>query len=729
MNNFASALWKAVPTDSQTSRAGNLNSPRNFQVGRIAKNSAKKQLRVFAVAIALFGLLAIAPIHAQVQREFITLPGSPPQRVEVVRSSGLSHGHRKSTVIPFDVDHGGTYAQTPPSDFVLDGTQVVGIYNVPGGAVSGDFVSNQGGPQVVSNDLQLIFWGSWWLNGSNPGASDLIHMVQQTLSSPYLSELSQYGFQNLNLRTSVIVSEPDAIGNINFSDIGDLIWDHLIDHDIFPEPDQGGRFIYMVFLPPTATIQNIAGGSAHSIATDTDPFTADQDTAWVAFTSYGDLPYMTHAFSHELAESIVDPDIGTPAWVMNRTIRGGNEIGDACVGADWFENLFVQAYWSQNQGACVIPFGAFMPLGAAGQTQSVARMPERLDTFWIASDESVWTNWWFANFNNAQWNSPIQIAPPGSAAFDTVTVTARTPLHLDAFWVHTDGSVWSNWWDLNANNGNWNTPFPIAPPGSARGSKIAAVSRTPDHVDVFWIGRDGSVQSNWWDANLNNAQWNTPFNVAPPGSARFGMIAAVSRTPDHLDVFWIGKDKSVNSNWWDVNFNNGRWNTPFQIAGPGSAKYGQITAVCRTPDHLDAFWITPRGAVASNWWDANVNNARWNTPFLVAGNGSARGGITAVSRTEQHVDVFWVAPDGSVGTNWWDANVNNAQWNTPFSIASPGSAVPSVLSAVGRLPEHIDVFWVAPDGSVGSNWWDANVNNANWNTPFQVAGPGSAAPF
>ncbi|HZR27212.1 MAG TPA: hypothetical protein VFA71_00415, partial [Terriglobales bacterium] len=653
------------------------------------------------------------------------------QRVEVVRMSGPPHHKRNISFGPiaFDIDHGGTHARTAPSNFVLDGSQVVGVYNVPGGAVAGDFVSDQGGPRVVSNDLQLIFWGSWWLNGSNPGASDVINMVHQTLSSPYLSELSQYGFQNLNLRTPIIVSNPDAIGNLKFNDAGDLIWDHLIDNDVFPEPDDGGRFIYMVFLPPTATLVDSAGGSEHSIATDTDPFTFDQDTAWVAVSSYGDLPYMTVAFTHELAETITDPDIGTPAWVMNRTIRGGDEIGDACVGADWYENLFVQAYWSQHHGGCVIPFGNFMPLGTAGQTQSVARMPDRLDTFWTAPDGSVWTNWWFAEFNNARWNSPIQVAPPGSALADTVAATARTPVHLDVFWVHSDGSVWSNWWDLNVNNGQWNAPFQLAPPGSATSSKIAAVSRTPDHLDVFWIGQDGSVQSNWWDANINSARWNTPFNVASAGSAKAGMVAAVSRMPDHLDVFWIGRDKSVNSNWWDLNVNNAHWNTPFQVSGPGSARFGQITAVARTPNHLDVFWITRRGAVATNWWDADFNNAHWNTPFQIAGNGSALGGITAVSRRQDHSDVFWVAPDGSVGSNWWDANVNSARWNTPFSIAPAGSAVPSVLSAVGRLPEHLDVFWVEPNGAIGSNWWDANVNNGNWNTPFDVAGAGSASSF
>jgi hypothetical protein len=48
-----------------------------------------------------------------------------------------------------------------------------------------------------------------------------------------------------------------------------------------------------------------------------------------------------------------------------------------------------------------------------------------------------------------------------------------------------------------------------------------AVARTPNHLDVFWIGRDGSVWSTWWDAAANNGRWNQPFPIAPAGNATF----------------------------------------------------------------------------------------------------------------------------------------------------------------------------------------------------------------
>jgi hypothetical protein len=205
--------------------------------------------------------------------------------------------------------------------------------------------------------------------------------------------------------------------------------------------------------------------------------------------------------------------------------------------------------------------------------------------------------------------------------------------------------------------------------GSGAGA-VTAVARTPDHLDLFWVGLDGSVGSTWWDAGANNGAWNAAFEIAPAGSAAQGAVTAVARTPDHLDVFWVGPDGSVGSTWWDAGANNGAWNTPFEIA-PAKAAQGAVTAVARTPDHLDVFWVGPDGSVGSNWWDAGANNGRWNAAFGIVPAGSAAGAVMAVARTPDHLDVFWVGPDGSVGTNWWDAHANNGAWNTPFEGFGP----------------------------------------------------------
>jgi kumamolisin len=393
-----------------------------------------------------------------------------------------------------------------------------------------------------------------------------------------------------------------------------------------------------------------------------------------------------------------------------------------------FEGAVLTTSWDTNENndqwglvSAVAPANSAAP----GAISTVARLPQHLDVFWVGADGSVQTDWWDQNANNAQWNTPFNVASPGSAAPGAIIALARTPQHLDVFWIGTDGSVQTTWWDQNANNGQWNTPFNVASPGSAAPGAIIALARTPQHLDVFWVGTDGSVQTTWWDQNANNGQWNTPFNLAAAGSAAPGVISALARIPQHLDVFWVGTDWSVQTTWWDQNANNGQWNQAFPVAPAGSAATGAIVALARMPQHLDVFWIGNDESVQTTWWDQNANNGQWNTPFNLAPVGAVPGpgNITALARVPEALDVFWIDEYGAVQANSYDENHG---WSAGGSPITPPSTATGSLAAVSRLPLHLDVFWIGPDGSMRSTWWDQNANNGQWNTnlwfPISPAG-------
>ncbi|MFD8148329.1 CAP domain-containing protein, partial [Streptomyces sp. NPDC059708] len=192
-------------------------------------------------------------------------------------------------------------------------------------------------------------------------------------------------------------------------------------------------------------------------------------------------------------------------------------------------------------------------------------------------------------------------------------------------------------------------PKPPAPTTAFRGT--SAVSQRDGHLDVFWVGPNGAVRSQWWDAGSGGAWAAHPsFDIAAPGSAvPSSAVAAVSQRNNHLDVFWIGPDGSVRSQWWDAG-SGGAW-----AAHP-------------------SFSITPPGAAALG------------------------SGVAAVAQRNNHLDVFWVGPDGSVRSQWWDAGSGGAWAAHPsFSITAPGSAVPSsAVAAVSQRNNHLDVFWVGP---------------------------------
>jgi hypothetical protein len=74
---------------------------------------------------------------------------------------------------------------------------------------------------------------------------------------------------------------------------------------------------------------------------------------------------------------------------------------------------------------------------------------------------------------------------------------------------------------------------------------------------------------------INLGPWNN-FQLSGPGSiAPTGRIAALSRNPSTMEVFWIGSDGSVQDRYY---YDGSGWNG-FTLAGAGSAsKTGGIAA-------------------------------------------------------------------------------------------------------------------------------------------------------
>ncbi len=353
---------------------------------------------------------------------------------------------------------------------------------------------------------------------------------------------------------------------------------------------------------------------------------------------------------------------------------------------------------------------------AGAKPCTVSRHENRMDVLWIDDQGAVWNTGW----ENGLWNAPEMVTAPGSAEPDgSITAVARSKDLLDVFFTGKGGSILAASW--TAQSRSWGPLKLISGPGTASTTGgIAAVSRIPEHLDVFWIAPDGSVRSNWWNAGLNYGYWNTPFSVAGPGTAaNKSDLAAVARMRDHLDLFWIAPNGAVASNWWNAGHNGGRWNTPFQVAGPNSASpSGGISALSRNAGLLEVYWTTTQGSVLESWYDG-----KWNALVTVAPAGSARadGDVVAKARRPDHADVFWIGPDGSVRSTWWNAGANNAQWNTPFIIAGAHSAAPgSGLAAVHRMAEHLDVYWSPAKDQLMGAWWMSSANSGRWNAPFSL---------
>jgi hypothetical protein len=366
---------------------------------------------------------------------------------------------------------------------------------------------------------------------------------------------------------------------------------------------------------------------------------------------------------------------------------------------------------------------------------------EHEDVFWAAGDGSL-VRQGTSDDSGEVWSSlpPAALSAAGLTSPDgPVVVVSRSPMTVDGFCIDPSGAVVTAGWSGQVAAPTTHNFTPIGPAGSTRpGSPLVAVSRTPRHLDVFWARPDGAITTAWWDEDVTGL-WtdNPPFAVTGPAAAQAGSgLAALSRLAQHIDLFWVSEDGAIQSQWWDGAGPPGGWaeHGSFAITAPGAARLGTpVVAVSRVPEQIDVFWIGPDGSIMTQWWRAGAGTG-WadHGPFPIAPAGSAGpgSGLTAVARTQQHLDVFWIGPDKAVATQWWDgAPGSNWADHPPFGVTAAGLAhTGSPLSAVCRNPDRIDVCFVGMDGAVMTQWWVAG-SGTGWadHQPEAVSPPGAIA--
>ena len=238
---------------------------------------------------------------------------------------------------------------------------LVAKYSVAGDATATDFATFKGGTTSARFRLLPIFYDATAWFTSPPNAFDVSQAIRELLRSPYLSQLDQYGFTRLELLQSVLVNQT-APASHTTDDPANIVAS-LMNAGAVPRPRPSDATIYTVFYPPGTTSDRAACGWHYSSAGAwiacvefADPAAATTDPAASAKSA---LDNVMRTFSHELVETITDPEPDSHSntgWRMNRIIRGGDEISDACnQTADFTDGVFVDAYWSERDKACIIP--------------------------------------------------------------------------------------------------------------------------------------------------------------------------------------------------------------------------------------------------------------------------------------------------------------------------------------------------------------------------------------
>ena len=347
--------------------------------------------------------------------------------------------------------------------------------------------------------------------------------------------------------------------------------------------------------------------------------------------------------------------------------------GDGRVTSSWWHDGLP---WSGK-----FSLGGFFPAGA--HVASVSRMPNHLDLFVTGNDGRVYTSWWHEGhpWSGAADNwAPIGgFFPPGAP----VTVISRTPDHLDLFVTGNDGRVYTSWWhEGHPWSGAADSWTPIGGFFPA-GAPIAAVARFPNHLDLFITGNDGRVYTSWWhDGQAWSGaadNWAPIGGFFPPGAP----LTALARVPDHLDVFVTGNDGRVYTSWWHEGHNwSGAADNWAAIGGffPAGAP---VAAVSRTPDHLDLFITGNDGRVYTSWWHEGHNwSGAADNWAPIGGFFPAGAPIAAVARFPNHLDLFITGNDGRVYSSWWH---DGQPWSGVADNWFPITVPPGVRFRVERI--------------------------------------------
>ncbi len=315
-----------------------------------------------------------------------------------------------------------------------------------------------------------------------------------------------------------------------------------------------------------------------------------------------------------------------------------------------------------------------------------------------------------------------------------VSAVSRKANHLDLFVVGAEGGVYTTFG--NPQDG-WETGRAWSRIGASvdfkamPGSVVSAVARPayPEQLDLFVVGPEGGVYGTWWNPRDG---WEhdgyrlgaaSDFKV-PAGS----VVSAVSCNPNRLDLFVVGSDGGVYGIFWTAGNN---WQQNWARLGAAIdfkvPPRSVVSAVCRQPDQIDLFVVGSDGGVYSTWWNPRESwesNHNWFRIGVAVDFKVPPGSVvSAVARKPERLDLFVVTAEGGVYSTWWNPQEHWESNHTWFRIGvgidfkvPPGSMV----STVARNQNQLDLFVVGADGGVYTTWWNPEDGWESYQTWFRI---------
>jgi hypothetical protein len=247
-------------------------------------------------------------------------------------------------------------------------------------SISAPDVTYHGGPLLKDVQMQSVYLGTGWSADASlqQQAGQIDSFLQYFTGSPYMTALGEYNVSTGSFLQHDLVSQDPAGNTIADSQIRQILNSEITaNHLAAPNANS----LYVFFTAPGVTVTDNGQTSASDFAGYHDTFT---DSAG-ATIYYAVIPYptggvtnaalstsqqFTFVLSHEIAESVTDPDTQTGWFDASAGAQG--EISDLAHGQYGLLNSYVvEGFWSQQNGRVVVPSSTTGTGTGTGTTSSL----------------------------------------------------------------------------------------------------------------------------------------------------------------------------------------------------------------------------------------------------------------------------------------------------------------------------------------------------------------------
>ena len=282
---------------------------------------------------------------------------------------------------------------------------------------------------------------------------------------------------------------------------------------------------------------------------------------------------------------------------------------------------------------------------------AVARKSNVVDVWWIGKNGSVQGAFWQ---QGGQWQRYELAAPDSASPFAKIKAVSRNPSTVDVLWnglyFSLEGASWRE-------GGQWQRYQVVK--GDVQG-QFTVVSRDSGNLNVFWITAEGMrIDGAAWREGIGWKPFWFPTLDYREEPSVYGNIKAISRIPNSIELWWITKYGAVLGAAWYAELGpEGNWKVYVLSPKYTASRTGNITAVSRIPNSMEVWWYGKDNSIQDSFW---YEGSPWHQYSLTPpySTGLRDGELTSLSRKPNTMEVFWIA-DNTIQGAFWQEGIG---WN------------------------------------------------------------------